>query len=469
MARQTKGRLYKSGKKGAYHLQYYVKGKEFRVTLKDVAGNIITKESAARIAADKILLPLAAKDEAERLRLIANELSAAEAKAETAEKELQNSKATIEKGWDLYMTCSSRLKSCKRYPADAIPKMSMADIYRTYYKHFAEWMKEKNPEIFLLSEITADHAAGFAADLQKKLASGTYNKYRFFLTALFDTLMTDEKITIARNPFKSMERMDDESNSRRELSIAELQTIIERAEGDLKLLLQVGTFTGLRLGDCCTLQWNEIDMAAQVIRRKPRKTARKTKAVVTLGIPRILWHALNMIPESDRLGYLLPQYAEIYLAPRGPNKMTRIIQKHFRMCGIEVHAQGTGMKYHYEGKKKVYDKSTRAVVEVGFHSLRHTWVSLHAMHGTPQAVIQESAGHANPAMTEHYTHVSIDAARRAAEALNLPQLADGDIIDVTPEGEPERAALRQLADTLPIEQVREILSQTQSRAHALRI
>ena len=92
MARQTKGRLYKSGKKGAYHLQYYVKGKEFRVTLKDVAGNIITKESAAKIAADKILLPLAAKDEAERLRLIANELSAAEAKAETAEKELQNSK-----------------------------------------------------------------------------------------------------------------------------------------------------------------------------------------------------------------------------------------------------------------------------------------------------------------------------------------------------------------------------------------
>ena len=117
------------------------------------------------------------------------------------------------------------------------------------------------------------------------------------------------------------------------------------------------------------------------------------------------------------------------------------------------------MKYHYEGKKKVYDKSTRAVVEVGFHSLRHTWVSLHAMHGTPQAVIQESAGHANPAMTEHYTHVSIDAARRAAEALNLPQLADGDIIDVTPEGESERAALRQLADTLPIEQVREMLAE----------
>lgn len=80
------------------------------------------------------------------------------------------------------------------------------------------------------------------------------------------------------------------------------------------------------------------------------------------------------------------------------------------------------------------------------------------MHGTPQAVIQESAGHANPAMTEHYTHVSIDAARRAAEALNLPQLAGGDIIDVTPEGEPERAALRQLADTLPIEQVREMLA-----------
>jgi hypothetical protein len=54
---------------------------------------------------------------------------------------------------------------------------------------------------------------------------------------------------------------------------------------------------------------------------------------------------------------------------------------------------------------------------VGFHSLRHTWVSMHAAAGTPGAVIQASVGHANPAMTAHYTHVNEITARDVARAL----------------------------------------------------
>ncbi|MBU4200492.1 MAG: tyrosine-type recombinase/integrase [Verrucomicrobia bacterium] len=55
------------------------------------------------------------------------------------------------------------------------------------------------------------------------------------------------------------------------------------------------------------------------------------------------------------------------------------------------------------------------MVDDGFHSLRHTWVSLPA--ATPQAVIQDSVGHANPAMTAHYTHVSEATARDVVLAL----------------------------------------------------
>ena len=50
-------------------------------------------------------------------------------------------------------------------------------------------------------------------------------------------------------------------------------------------------------------------------------------------------------------------------------------------------------------------------------TLRHTWVSMHAARGTPQAVIQDSVGHSNPAMTAHYTHVSEATARDVALAL----------------------------------------------------
>lgn len=64
------------------------------------------------------------------------------------------------------------------------------------------------------------------------------------------------------------------------------------------------------------------------------------------------------------------------------------------------------------------------MIEVGFHSLRHTYISLHAERGTSQAVIQANVGHGSPAMTAHYTHIGEDAARQAATAL------DSGIIDV---------------------------------------
>ena len=456
MAKKTTGRIFTSGKKGFYYLRYKVNGKDNRVRLMDTAGNPITSKAEAQAAANRILAHIHESDKTEQLRKLKNDIQDAEEAAVIAELNMRNAAASIDKGWELFMTCSSRLKSCKRYSAGAIPKDSTVDVYHGYFMRFAEWMKEYCPEVYQLSNVTPEIADEFIGELQRKLAAGTVNKYRAFFIAFFHALNNDGKISIRRNPFATVERLEEDANSRRELSVPELQRIIETAEGDLKLLLQVGTFTGLRLGDCCTLLWNEIDLARGIIRRKPRKTSRKTGALVTLGIPVPLFQALNAVPETERSGYLRPRFAELYLAPHGTGAVTRIIQRHFKACGIELYAPGTGAKYHYEGKKKVYDESRRAVLQVGFHSLRHTWISFHAMHGTPQAVIQQAAGHANPAMTEHYTHVSDEAARIAARAFDIPQLA-GETIDVTPVPEPEREELRKAIETLDMEQVRKVL------------
>ena len=59
-------------------------------------------------------------------------------------------------------------------------------------------------------------------------------------------------------------------------------------------------------------------------------------------------------------------------------------------------------------------------------------------------------------MTEHYTHVSDEAARIAARAFDIPQLS-GETIDVTPVPEPEREELRKVIETLDMEQVRKVL------------
>ena len=59
----------------------------------------------------------------------------------------------------------------------------------------------------------------------------------------------------------------------------------------------------------------------------------------------------------------------------------------------------------------------RRGVEVGFHSLRHSFVSLCANAGVPLAAVQAIVGHSSPAMTRHYSHLGIEAARGAVAAL----------------------------------------------------
>ena len=61
-------------------------------------------------------------------------------------------------------------------------------------------------------------------------------------------------------------------------------------------------------------------------------------------------------------------------------------------------------------------------VDVGFHSLRHTFVSISANAGVPLVVVQAIVGHSNPAMTQHYYHKDENALRSATAA--IPDVID---------------------------------------------
>ena len=56
-------------------------------------------------------------------------------------------------------------------------------------------------------------------------------------------------------------------------------------------------------------------------------------------------------------------------------------------------------------------------VEVGFHSLRHSFVSLSANAGANLAAVQAVIGHTNPAMTRHYLHADQENVKQAVALL----------------------------------------------------
>ena len=221
------------------------------------------------------------------------------------------------------------------------------------------------------------------------------------LTLVFRVVKHKARLT--SNPWEEIQRKRIATHSRRELTIDELKKVCQAATGELQTLLGLGVYSGLRLGDCATLRWGEVDLPRCMIRRVPNKTARRNPKPVIVPIHPVLRDMLAVTPADKRGDLVLPETAALY--NRRTDLVTDMVQRHFITCGIKPHKPGTGK----DGK--------RAVVEVGFHSLRHTFVSLCRASNAPLAVVESIVGHSNPAMTRHYTHVGELAAGRAVAAL----------------------------------------------------
>lgn len=439
MARKVSGKVYQSGKKKFYYLRYQMDGKDNRVRLMDTAGKPITSKEDAQAAANRILAHIHESDRTEQLRKLKNDIQDAEESAVIAELNMRNAAASIDKGWELFMSCPKRPKSCRMIK---IAKYSTAANYHAYYERFRKWIAEACPAVHLLSEVSNNIAVEFMETVRATGATGTYNKYLQFLKCFYKTLLEAGKIASV-NPFGEIEREDMTYHSKKELSREQIYSLIQSADGELRVLLALGYFCGFRLGDCCTLKWNEIDLERGIIERIPRKTARTVKdpaqSVVKVGIPRSLLDMLLELPEDGV--YVLPKAAADYLGGRKP-AISHKIQAHFIRCGIST------------TEERMDGSGARAIAVYGFHSLRYSYVSHNAEAGTPAAVIQRNAGHANPAMTEHYTRISDDNALKYAAALAMPELEEGNVIHGP---EPEREELRRIVETWDIERVRRLL------------
>lgn len=367
-------------------MRYQVNGKRFAEALGT------TKRREAEAEAEKRMAPIRAADKADALKAIAGRLADAEHRAAVLYDEA-NPPLAFPQAWPAYLERDKR-------PADGSATLKN---YEGHLAAFRDWLEAEHPGTKYLRDVTPDMAEAFIKSLAARGLSGQrINKYLTFLRAFFRELTKPARL--GANPFDGIGRRKQNGASKRPLTIEELRAVIDTAEGELQTLFIIGTFTGLRLADAATLRWDEIDMARGIIRRIPRKTAYKGEAVI-IGIPAYLAEHLKSIPRRGPL--VIPEIAAEY--ERTAPTLSRKIQGHLEQCGIQTVKPGTGG-----------DTGKRAVVVAGFHSLRHSYISLHAQAGTPQAVLQKLAGHGNPVMVEHYVHLTTEAA--AAAAGNLPAI-----------------------------------------------
>ena len=284
------------------------------------------------------------------------------------------------------------------------------DSKRQVWMHFAKWMEHSYLPVDDLAGVTGDMIAEYLACLRADLCATTYNNRVCVLREMFHVLAA--KAGLEDDPWEGVRLRPDDSHSRRELTMDELRRLLDAAKkcgGEWHRLFLIGIYTGLRLGDCCQLQWSNINIAQNVIQLIPTKTRRHAHGrPVTIPIHPQLGTALLEGSGAEgggtfMVGPVLPKVSELYERARW--QVCKVTSAIFRKANIVTSVR-------IEGRKNLTPEAT-------FHSLRHTFVSFAANAGVPLHIVQSIVGHESTAMTRHYYHENIDALKNAVNAIPM--------------------------------------------------
>jgi integrase len=177
-----------------------------------------------------------------------------------------------------------------------------------------------------------------------------------------------------------------------------VKLLVEAAEGEWKLLIPLAYYTAARLGDCCRMQWDGVDLAKAELTYTQSKTGKK----VIVPLHPDLLARLNERAGTDKPEvFILPQLASQRVS--GRRGLSESFKKIMRKAGLDLQTvKGTG--------KRMFSKRT-------FHSLRHTANSEMANKGVSVEVRMGVTGHKSTREHQKYTHLEMDTRRAAVDTI----------------------------------------------------
>lgn len=391
-------------------------GKSWRARVV-IAGKVYTKalgvcsrDEAQRLL-DEFTTPLYAKHECDRLERIALMMKRSAGDVEAYNESLPA--LPLESGYAAFRNTPKGKRS-----GDAT-----SAVYESQYNRFVDWIKVHYPNVLEVREITRPMAAEFMEEMCDRFSENTHNKYQALLSMMWRALETQDQLIkdrlpevlsesdakrLARikvNPWESVARLSQagKTTSKRPLTVEEVRKVQESTEGDMAILFDLGIYTGMRFKDCVLLRWEEVDLDIGLIVKMPSKTRNSSGMTVMVALhPDIVASLAAVTRQHD--GYVFPEMAEAYARNRG--ELCKKVNRVFEQCGIERHEEG-------EHRKKCV---------VGFHSLRHSFVSmmcggLGSQANLPIEIVRQLVGHSTTAMTQLYFHHNLEDCRRAIALL----------------------------------------------------
>jgi integrase len=205
----------------------------------------------------------------------------------------------------------------KRKPDDRYASQCKSTL-----KRFAEFVHQANMKAVEIAQVTRSLARSFMeAEANRGVTAKTWNDTLKLLRATFKYLLPAGGI----NPFAGMPTKETETVFRQPFSPAELAAISEAARMDefIRPIIIVGICSAMRRGDCCLLDWKDVDLAKRFITVKTSKTGQ----TVSIPIFPMLYDELSKrrtnSPQSE--GYVFPEQAQMYL--ENPDGITWRVKK----------------------------------------------------------------------------------------------------------------------------------------------
>ena len=368
------GTIYKKGR--FWHARWVVGGKVYRRS----TGKERKREALAVLA--DLVAPFRAKTEALRIDALRARADASEERARRMEAARHS--LPVARIADEYRA-STRRRDCA--PATL-------DRYCAQIGGLVRFLARRFPAVHEMRDVSDAHAEAFLRAFRDK-SPNAYNKRITLFRSVWSIL--GPQAGCESNPWAECRKRRLDTRSRRTLTGEELAAVVAAAEPELRTLIGIGLFTGLRLGDAATLDWRAVDESAGIVRVSPAKTRRTGRSTVEIPlIPELVAVLANAETAGRRDGPVMPRVCECYR--RRPVELSRAIKALFERCGIQTDSDADG------GEKR------RPLVS--FHSLRHTFVSLAANAGVPLNIVQAVVGHTNMRMTEYYAHADRATAMR---------------------------------------------------------
>lgn len=280
--------------------------------------------------------------------------------------------------------------------------------HKTKYSTFVKYETIINnhiiPELgkINVSMLTAKRISEFTDKLIGSFATATVNNILIVLEMGFDYAEEEYNIKCPKISLLKQSRQE-----MRVLSRSEQQTLIRYITNNdncFSFGILFALFTGIRIGELCALQWDDIkDNKIHISKTMQRIKNEDGKSTV-----------MTTEPKTDKSNRIIPVPTAIY----------ELIEKYRKPKGYVIRqANDKFIEPRLLQKKFGEITSACGLENVNFHALRHTFATRCIESGFDVKTLSEILGHTNVRTTmDRYVHSSFELKQKNMEKLTLEQV-----------------------------------------------